>query len=111
MWVHQFGNLDDITSRAIQTLKSVDIILAEDTRVSAKLLAHLEITKKTISYQHHSTSSKKFEILKLLIDGTNLGLITDAGTPGISDPGNELVDFLLANEPSIRVVPIPGYLQ
>ena len=102
------GNLDDITKRAIDTLLGVDIVLAEDTRVSSKLLNHLNIKKKLISYQHHSTDAKKLEILSLLTSGNSLALITDAGTPGISDPGNELIDFLLANDPSIKVVPIPG---
>lgn len=102
------GNLEDITLRALETLKGVDFVLAEDTRVTSKLLSNFEIKKEIISYHQHSSDSKKLEILKLLIEGKNLALVTDAGTPGISDPGNELVDFLLSTEQSIKIVPIPG---
>ncbi len=102
------GNLKDITFRAIETLKEVDLILAEDTRVSKRLLDFYEIKKPIISYHHHSSDAKKGEILKYLLEGKNIGLITDAGTPGISDPGNELIDYLLTKQPDIKVVPIPG---
>ncbi|MFH1543128.1 MAG: 16S rRNA (cytidine(1402)-2'-O)-methyltransferase, partial [Patescibacteria group bacterium] len=102
------GNLEDITLRALKTLKEVNFILAEDTRVSRKLLMHYEIDIPTLSYHQHSSDSKKFEILKMLLDGKNLALITDAGTPGISDPGNELIDFILEKEPDIKIIPIPG---
>ena len=102
------GNLKDITLRALEILKEVDFILAEDTRVTKKLLMHYEIDIHTLSYHQHSSDSRKFEILKMLLDGKNLALVSDAGTPGISDPGNELIDFILEKEPDINVIPIPG---
>lgn len=102
------GNLKDITLRAIEVLKSVDFILTEDTRVSSRLLSEHAITTHMVSYHQHSSDEKKFEILKELLQGKNLALITDAGTPGISDPGNELIDFVLTKEPTIKIVPIPG---
>jgi len=102
------GNLKDISLRALEALKEVDCILAEDTRVTGKLLMHYEIDVPTLSYHQHSSDQKKFEILKMLLDGKNLALVTDAGTPGISDPGNELIDFILEKEPNIQIVPIPG---
>lgn len=101
------GNLEDITSRAIKTLKEVDVILCEDTRVTKKLLMHYEIDNHILSYHHHSSESKKEEILNLLLTGKDMALVTDAGTPGISDPGNELIDFLL-NKTDIKIIPIPG---
>jgi len=102
------GNLGDITTRAIDTLKSVDLVLTEDTRVTGKLLQHFDIQVYLLSYHQHSNDVRKFEILKHLIEGKNLAFVTDAGTPGVSDPGNELIDFLLEKEPEIKVVPIPG---
>lgn len=91
------GNLADITLRALETLKSVSLILAEDTRVTKKLLTHYRINTKVTSYHQHSPDSKKYEVLNLLLQGQALALVTDAGTPGLSDPGNELIDFLTAN--------------
>jgi 16S rRNA (cytidine1402-2'-O)-methyltransferase len=85
------GNLGDITLRALEILKSVDFILCEDTRVTQKLLNHYEIKTPTISYHQHSKDKKVNEIIKLLEEGKDLALVTDAGTPGISDPGNWLV--------------------
>ncbi|MBU0569995.1 16S rRNA (cytidine(1402)-2'-O)-methyltransferase [Patescibacteria group bacterium] len=114
------GNLEDITLRAIETLGKVDIILAEDTRVTGKLLNYLSTNyqlppTKLLSYHAHSREDKKLAILKHLMEGKDLALVTDAGTPGISDPGNELVDFLLSYKdgpcqgPSlIKIVPVPG---
>ena len=102
------GNLGDITFRAIDVLKNVDAILAEDTRVTKKLLMHYEIDKHIVSYHHHSPDSRKEEILQMLVGGKDLALVTDAGTPGISDPGNELIDYILEKEPSAKTVPIPG---
>jgi len=102
------GNLGDMTGRAIDTLKSVDIVLTEDTRVTAKLLMHYGIDTHTLSYHQQSNDYKKAEILKKLLDGQNMALVTDAGTPGISDPGNELVDFILSNSSEVKVIPIPG---
>jgi 16S rRNA (cytidine1402-2'-O)-methyltransferase len=102
------GNLSDITFRAIETLKSVDIILAEDTRVTSKLLNHYDIDTDTLSYHQHSSDNKKLKILNFLNQGKNLALVTDAGTPGISDPGPELINFIYTNNPQIRFIPIPG---
>jgi 16S rRNA (cytidine1402-2'-O)-methyltransferase len=102
------GNLEDITFRAIRILKEVDLILAEDTRVTGNLLKHYEIVRPTLSYHQHSDDRKKEEILMELMSGKNIALVTDAGTPGISDPGNELIDYLLERDPEIKIVPIPG---
>ena len=79
------GNLEDITSRAIEILKEVDFIFAEDTRVSNKLLKHFDIDTPILSYHQHSDERKKLEILNFLIQGKDIAIITDAGTPGISD--------------------------
>ncbi len=100
------GNLEDITFRAINTLKEVDIIAAEDTRHSLKLLNHLNISKPLISYHRHNEDVKTKELIALLIQGKNVGLITDAGTPGISDPGEEVVKQAIEND--INIIPIPG---
>ena len=124
------GNLKDISLRAIETLKSVNVILCEDTRVTKKLLTIVtpysdtgSIQKKAwipdqvrddrggrklISYHQHSSDTKKLEILQMLNNGQNLALVTDAGTPGVSDPGNELVAFLTEANPAIKIIPIPG---
>ena len=102
------GNLEDITLRALKVLKSADLILAEDTRVTKKLLDRYKIKTRVISYHQHSSQKRKLEILNLLINGKDLALVTDAGTPGVSDPGNELVDFLATNGTDIKIVPIPG---
>src|SRR3989338_3753414 len=90
------GNLSDITLRALETLKSVDFILCEDTRHTQKLLNHFEIKTRTISYHQHSDERKVREIKELLSGGKSLALVTDAGTPGISDPGNNLVASVIA---------------
>jgi len=103
------GNLGDITLRALDILKSVDIILCEDTRVSRKLLAHYNIDTPTMSYHQHSDEKKVHEIVRLLEDGKHLALVTDAGTPGISDPGNLLIKELAIQQYNhITIVPIPG---
>lgn len=100
------GNLEDITFRVIRTLKEVDLIAAEDTRNSIKLLNHFEIKTSMTSYHEHN----KVEKAKVLVDkmraGTNIALITDAGTPGISDPGEELVRQ--CHEAGIQVTSLPG---
>lgn len=100
------GNLEDITFRAVKILKEVDIIAAEDTRQSLKLLNHLNISKKLISYHRHNEDVKKNELINMLKNGKNIGIITDAGTPGISDPGEIMVRE--AVKEGIDVVPIPG---
>lgn len=100
------GNLEDITLRAIRILKEVDIIVAEDTRQTLKLLNHLEISKPMISFHRHSTEERKKEIIDMLKEGKNIGLVSDAGTPVISDPGEEIVKKAL--EEKIEIIPIPG---
>lgn len=100
------GNLDDITLRAIKTLKEVDFIAAEDTRHSLKLLNHLEISKPLISYHRHNEDIKSELLLEKLLDNKNIALISDAGTPGISDPGEKIIKQCIEN--NIRIVPIPG---
>jgi 16S rRNA (cytidine1402-2'-O)-methyltransferase len=141
------GNLEDVTLRAVKVLSDVDIVLAEDTRVTGKLLNYinskLQITNykenfeknnrnqnaleglsvnnspitdhqslsqkpMLLSYHQHSNDTRKLEILRHIITGKNIALVTDAGTPGISDPGNELISFLLVSVPDIKIVPIPG---
>lgn len=102
------GNLEDMTLRALRVLKEVDLILAEDTRVTSKLTTHYSLTIPITSYHQHSSEKKKLGILGRLVKGDNVALVSDAGTPGISDPGNELIDYLLEKEPSINIVPIPG---
>lgn len=103
------GNLGDITLRAIETLKQVDLILCEDTRVTAKLLARYEIQKPLLSYHQRSKLSKTDKIIELIREGKTLALVTDAGTPGISDPGNELVENVLKEVgEQVKIVPIPG---
>ncbi len=89
------GNLGDITLRALETLKGVDFILCEDTRVTKNLLEHYQISKPLISYHQHSEAKKIKEIAGLLAEGKNLALVTDAGTPGISDPGNLLISAVI----------------
>lgn len=100
------GNLEDITLRAINVLKSVDIIIAEDTRHSLKLLNHLEISKPLISYHRHNEEEKTDVILDKIDEGNNIALISDAGTPVISDPGEIIVKKAL--ERDISIIPIPG---
>lgn len=100
------GNLGDITLRAIETLKSVDLILCEDTRVTKKLLDRYEIKTPAISYHQHSKIKRIDEIIEKLKMGDNLALVTDAGTPGISDPGNMLVAEVIKE--GVIVSPIPG---
>ncbi|MFZ2153754.1 MAG: 16S rRNA (cytidine(1402)-2'-O)-methyltransferase [Candidatus Moraniibacteriota bacterium] len=100
------GNLGDITLRALETLKSVNLILCEDTRVTRKLLDRYEIKTPSLSYHQHSKIKRIDEIKERLLGGENMALVTDAGTPGVSDPGNVLVGEVVVA--GIRVVPIPG---
>ena len=100
------GNLDDITIRAIEVLKNSDIILCEDTRHSLKLLNHLKIKKKLISYHKFNEKKELEKIIKYLNEGKILSLISDAGTPSLSDPGRILIQECI--EKNIKVVPIPG---
>ncbi len=100
------GNLGDMTLRALETLKSVDSILCEDTRVTSRLLAHYEIKRPLVSCHEHTDDSKLKQLIERLEQGESLAFVSDAGTPGLSDPGNKLVS--LALESDIAVVPIPG---
>lgn len=100
------GNLEDITYRAVEVLKNVDLIAAEDTRHSLKLLNHLEISKPLISYHRHNEEDKSEILIKKILDGENIAIITDAGTPAISDPGEEVVKLAIEN--NIEIIPIPG---
>lgn len=106
------GNLEDITLRALRVLREVDLILCEDTRVTKKLLDHYGIRKPLLSYHHHSKLSRVEKIIEHLENGKKLALVSDAGTPGISDPGNELISRLLAHSNflrwHLRIEPIPG---
>lgn len=100
------GNLSDITFRAIEILKSVDFIACEDTRVTRKLIDHYDIDTRLISYHQHSKLTKIDYIIELLKSGKNIALVSDAGTPAISDPGGKLVEQ--AYQAGILVIPIPG---
>ena len=100
------GNLEDITFRVVNTLKEVDLIAAEDTRHSIKLLNHFEIKTKMTSYHEYNRVEKAKILVKQLQEGKNIALITDAGTPGISDPGEELVRQ--CHEAGITVTALPG---
>ncbi len=103
------GNLEDITLRALRILKEVDFILCEDTRVTSHLLARYEIKKPLITYFQHSRISRVEEIIARLGRGENAALVTDAGTPGISDPGGVLIRHIMtAGQQDIKVIPIPG---
>ena len=100
------GNLEDMTFRVIRTLKEVDLIAAEDTRNSIKLLNHFEIQTPMTSYHEYNKYEKGRKLVEKLLEGQNIALITDAGTPGISDPGEELVK--LCYESGIPVTSLPG---
>lgn len=103
------GNLSDMTFRAVEILKSVDFILTEDTRVSGRLLKHFEIKKKMYSYNSHASEAKAEKIMEELEGGKNIALISDAGTPTISDPGVKIISELREKFLSdIEIIPIPG---
>src|SRR6185503_10628146 len=100
------GNLADITHRALQILSDVELIACEDTRHTHKLLHHYGITTKTISYHEHNEQQRATELIERLKQGTNIAVVSDAGTPSISDPGYRLVRAAIENE--IHVIPVPG---
>lgn len=100
------GNLGDMTVRALEVLKQVDLVLSEDTRVTKKLLSHYEIATPTLSCHEHTERGKLAQIIERLQAGESMALVTDAGTPGLSDPGNVLVSLALTSD--IIVVPVPG---
>ena len=100
------GNMEDITIRALNTLKLVDVIFCEDTRVTGQLLKHYDISKKLISSHNYNESNNKQKLLEYLKNGSNVGLVSDRGTPIISDPGYELAKFAI--EKGYNVVSLPG---
>ncbi|MCK5413351.1 MAG: 16S rRNA (cytidine(1402)-2'-O)-methyltransferase [Candidatus Pacebacteria bacterium] len=102
------GNLEDITLRALRVLKEVDLILCEDTRHTKRLLDKYEIKAETMSYHQHSKIAKIDKIIGIIESGKNLALVSDAGTPGISDPGNMLIKYLIENKINVNIIPIPG---
>ena len=102
------GNLKDISERALSVLKGVDLILCEDTRVTKKLLSKYDIHTQTRSYHAHSSDSKTEEILSSLKGGKDIALVSDAGTPTISDPGSRLVSYVRDELPVVKIVSIPG---
>ncbi len=104
------GNLGDITYRAVEVLKSVDFIAAEDTRVSAKLLSYLDIKKPMVSYHEHNHKYSGESIIKRILDGESCAVVTDAGMPCISDPGEDLVQLCIENNVPVTVVPGPTAL-
>jgi 16S rRNA (cytidine1402-2'-O)-methyltransferase len=110
------GNLGDMTFRAVETLNQVDLILAEDTRTSTKLLKHFNIQKPLVSFHMHNEHRKLSEVISKLISGYTIAVISDAGTPGISDPGFLLVREAIANEVEVECLPgstalIPALVQ
>jgi len=100
------GNLDDITLRALRVLKEVDVIACEDTRQTQKLLNHYAIATRTTSYQEHNEMTRSAELVKEMQEGASVALVTDAGMPGISDPGYRLITLAIRHH--VPVVPVPG---
>jgi len=103
------GNLNDITLRALEVFKYVDIILCEDTRVTQKLLNRYKISKPLVNYHQHSNKLVSEKVIRLLNNGKSLALVSDAGTPGIQDPGNKLIGELLEKKiTDLKIIPVPG---
>src|SRR5213592_2812069 len=102
------GNLSDITLRALEVLKSVDVIAAEDTRHSGMLLKHFEIKKPLLSYHEHNEAMRAAQLVERLAAGEDVALITDAGTPGLSDPGARLIRECIKRELPFSVIPGPS---
>src|SRR5216683_2441316 len=100
------GNLEDITLRAVRVMKEVDVVACEDTRQTQKLLNHYGITTRTVSYHEHNEMTRAAELVKDLQEGASVALVTDAGMPGISDPGYRLISLAIRHH--VPVVPIPG---
>jgi len=100
------GNLEDITLRALRVLKEVDVIACEDTRQTQKLLNHYAIATRTTSYHEHNEMTKSAELVKEMQEGASVALVTDAGMPGISDPGYRLITLAIRHH--VPVVPVPG---
>lgn len=102
------GNLEDVTVRTLSTLRQLDLLLAEDTRVTGRLLERYDIKVKMDSYREDQHFKKVSRVIELLRDGKHVGIVSDAGTPGIADPGSRLVRDVIAAAPETTVVPIPG---
>ncbi|WAW15021.1 16S rRNA (cytidine(1402)-2'-O)-methyltransferase [Peptostreptococcus equinus] len=102
------GNLEDISYRTLRVLKEVDLIAAEDTRHTIKLLNHFDISKPLISYHEHNKITKGSAIISKLEEGTNIALVSDAGMPGISDPGADMVSLCIENSIKVEVLPGPS---
>lgn len=102
------GNLKDITFRAVEILKSVDIILSETPRVTLRLLNNFEIKKSVFSFFQNPTQKQIDDILSWLKAGKEIAIVSEAGTPGVSDPGNKLINELLLQNQNIQIIPIPG---
>ena len=101
------GNLGDISERAINALRSVDIIACEDTRHTGKLLKHLDIDSVLVSYHEHNEARKSKELVELILEGKSIALVSDAGMPGVSDPGFELINAARAKSVMIEMIPGP----
>jgi 16S rRNA (cytidine1402-2'-O)-methyltransferase len=102
------GNMEDVTLRALRTLREVDVIAAEDTRRTARLLSHYAIATPTISFHQHNVRTRLPQLLSRLQAGNNVAVVTDAGTPGVSDPGVELVDACVKAQISVDAIPGPS---
>ncbi len=102
------GNLSDITQRAVETIKTLDVLFCEDTRQTAKLLSRLEVRVPLDSYREQAHATKAAKIVAFLSEGKNIGLVSDAGTPGVSDPGSRLIEAVTEKLPEAVITPIPG---
>ena len=102
------GNLEDITYRAVRVLQTVDFVLAEDKRVTKKLFDHYQIKTDLLFWHQHSKINDWHKVKNLLSQGKNLALVTDAGTPGLSDPGGKLIELVLKELPETEIVAVPG---
>ncbi len=102
------GNLEDISLRGLRVLQEVDLILSEDTRTARKLLNHYQISNEIISYHQHTPDRKISRLINLLKQGKNIALVSNAGTPCISDPGSRLISLIVENLPGLKIIPVPG---
>ncbi len=102
------GNLEDITLRSLRVLKEVDFVLAEDKRVTIKLFNHYDIKTKLITWHEHSKDKDWNRVREIIKDNKDIGLVTDAGTPGLSDPGGKLIELIQKELPQTEIIPIPG---
>ena len=102
------GNLEDVTFRSLRVLKECDIVFAEDTRVTKKLLSHYHIQKPVFRYDEHVAERMHAEVIRMLKGGKEIAVVSDAGTPGIADPGSRLVSYIREHMPATAIHPIPG---